>query len=154
MNVLEVHGVSRSFRTAAGDVSALDDVSLSLEAGELVGLLGLNGAGKTTLLKIASTLLLPSSGTVRVCGHDVVTRPREAQRLLSLVLGGDRGLYARLSARDNLRFFASSPACAARSSSARPKRPSASSAWTLPPTASSRRTPRACASDSTSRSAW
>ncbi|KPH97296.1 ABC transporter related protein [Actinobacteria bacterium OK074] len=107
MNVLEARGVSRSFRTRAGEVTALGEVDLSLEAGELVGLLGLNGAGKTTLLKIASTLLLPSSGTVRVCGHDVVTRPREAQRRLALVLGGDRGLYARLSARDNLRFFAS-----------------------------------------------
>ncbi|KQV17508.1 MULTISPECIES: ABC transporter ATP-binding protein [unclassified Kitasatospora] len=104
--VLEVAGVMRSFRTRHGTVQALKGVDLTVGPGELVGLLGLNGAGKSTLLKIISTLLLPTAGTVRVCGHDVARRPREVQRKLSLVLGGERGLYLRLSARDNLRFFA------------------------------------------------
>lgn len=102
---LEVIGLSRSFGRGADTVQALREVDLTIEDGETVGLLGVNGAGKTTLLKVVSTLLLPTSGTVRVAGVDVVSHTREARRVLSVVLGGERGFYTRLSARDNIRYF-------------------------------------------------
>ncbi|MET0135038.1 MAG: ABC transporter ATP-binding protein [Kibdelosporangium sp.] len=106
MAVLEIADVTRTFSGRRDTVQALDGVSLSVDSGELVGLLGLNGAGKTTLLKIVATLLSPTSGTVTIDGVNVAARPREARRKLSLVLGGDRGLYPLLSARDNVKFFA------------------------------------------------
>lgn len=97
--------VSRSFGRGDEAVQALQHVDLKLEQGETVGLLGVNGAGKTTLLKVVSTLLLPTTGTVLVNGIDVVRRTRQARRELSVVLGGERGFYGRLSARDNIRYF-------------------------------------------------
>jgi ABC-2 type transport system ATP-binding protein len=103
--VLEVSRLSRDYTTRRETVHALRDVDLVLEEGEIVGLLGLNGAGKTTMLKVISTLLLPTSGTVRVDGFDVVEETREARSRLSVVLGGERGFYNRLSGRDNIRFF-------------------------------------------------
>ena len=81
-------------------------MDFSVERGELFGLLGPNGAGKTTTIKMLITLLLPTSGSARVLGYDVVEDPREVRRRVGYVFGGERGLYERLSARDNLRYFA------------------------------------------------
>ncbi len=69
-------------------------------------LLGPNGAGKTTTIKMLITLLLPTGGSAEVLGHDVVADAREVRRHIGYVFGGDRGLYERLSALDNLRYFA------------------------------------------------
>ncbi|MEV4621867.1 ABC transporter ATP-binding protein [Asanoa sp. NPDC049573] len=104
MAVLEVVDVVRRFGGKHA-VTALQGFSMTVEAGEIVGLLGVNGAGKTTLVKIVATLLQPTSGTARVCGYDVTVRGRDARTHLGVVFGGDRGLYGRLSAVDNLIFF-------------------------------------------------
>ncbi|MFE2144160.1 ABC transporter ATP-binding protein [Streptomyces sp. NPDC059456] len=107
MAVIEVQDLTRTFRTRRGRVvTALDHVGFQVERGEVLGLLGPNGAGKTTLSRILTTLLVPTSGTARVSGFDVVDRPREVRRRIGLVLGGDRGLYGRLTARQNLRYWA------------------------------------------------
>ena len=87
-------------------VKALRGVSFDIAPGELFGLLGPNGAGKTTTIKILTTLLLPTSGSVRVLGLDPVTQHTQLRRRIGYVFGGDKGLYDRISALDNLRFFA------------------------------------------------
>ena len=85
----------------------MTDVSFSVGEGELFGLLGPNGAGKTTTVKMLTTLLIPTSGRATVAGHDVEKDPREVQKRIGFIFGGERGLYWRLSAEDNLRYFAS-----------------------------------------------
>jgi ABC-2 type transport system ATP-binding protein len=87
-------------------VEAVRGVSFDVRPGELFGLLGPNGAGKTTTIKMLITLLLPTSGTARVMGHDVVRDTTQVRRLIGYVFGGDRGLYDRVSGLDNLRYFA------------------------------------------------
>jgi ABC-2 type transport system ATP-binding protein len=99
-------GLRRVYERGRQDpVVALDDLTLTIEQNEIHGLLGPNGAGKTTLVKILSTVLLPSGGSARILGRDVVTDTRAVRSLVGLVLGGDRGLYDRLSARRNLLFW-------------------------------------------------
>jgi ABC-2 type transport system ATP-binding protein len=84
---------------------SLSDVSLSVNAGEVVGLVGANGAGKTTLVKVVAGLLDPTSGRVTIGRFALDTHSREARRSLGVVLADDRGLYWRLTARQNLEFF-------------------------------------------------
>lgn len=105
---LEVADLRREYRIGRGKapVVALDGLSLSVARGRVHGLLGPNGAGKTTLCKILATVLVPTSGSARVAGFDVVSDADEVRRRIGLVLGGDRGLYAKLSARENLEFWA------------------------------------------------
>jgi ABC-2 type transport system ATP-binding protein len=88
------------------DLLAVDNVNLSIPQGMIFGLLGHNGAGKTTTIKMLSTLLIPTSGSAQVAGFSVTADEREVRRRLGVVLGGDRGLYNKLTARDNLIYFA------------------------------------------------
>jgi ABC-2 type transport system ATP-binding protein len=105
---IRVDELSRSFRLGAGRrrIEAVRGISFEVERGELFGLLGPNGAGKTTTIKMLITLLLPTSGRAQVLGHDVVADAKHIRRRIGYVFGGDRGLYERLSALDNLRYFA------------------------------------------------
>lgn len=86
-------------------VHALQDVSLSIEDGEIFGLLGPNGAGKTTLIKCLTTLLLPSSGNAWINGFDVSRQEDLVRASIGCMLMGDRGLYWKLTGRENLDYF-------------------------------------------------
>jgi len=79
---------------------------LRVERGEIFGLLGPNGAGKTTTMKMLATLLIPTSGTISVLGIDVLARPRDVRARLGAMLSGERSLYWKLTARENLEYFA------------------------------------------------
>src|SRR5919202_135163 len=112
MAVIEALDLRRTYRTTTGvfrrraiEVEAVRGVSFHADEGELFGLLGPNGAGKTTTIKMLITLLVPTAGTARVLGYDVVHDAREVRRRVGYVFGGEKGLYERLSALDNLRFF-------------------------------------------------
>jgi ABC-2 type transport system ATP-binding protein len=85
---------------------AVKSIDLRVERGEIFGVLGPNGAGKTTTLRMLATLLEPTSGDVRVLGIDVRRRPRDVRRQLGAMLSGERSLYWKLTARENLEYFA------------------------------------------------
>src|SRR5436190_20442404 len=113
MPVVEASDLRRVYKTHTGtirrrakEIEAVKGVIFEIEKGELFGLLGPNGAGKTTTIKMLITLLIPTSGTARVLGHDVVKEPREVRKRIGYVFGGERGVYERLSGYDNLRYFA------------------------------------------------
>ncbi len=113
MSAIELENVRRIFRTSTGifrrrrkEVVALDRLSLAVGEGELFGILGPNGAGKTTTIKVLTTLLIPTEGSARVLGLDVVRDTQRLRRNIGFVFGGERGLYYRVSGRDNLHYFA------------------------------------------------
>ncbi|MGH2581382.1 MAG: ABC transporter ATP-binding protein [Anaerolineales bacterium] len=114
MNAIEISHLRRVFKTNVGrfrrqtkEVVAVDDVSFDVKPGELFGLLGPNGAGKTTTVKMLTTLLIPTSGQAFINGIDVVKDAEKIRSRIGFIFGGERGLYWRLSAIDNLRYFAS-----------------------------------------------
>lgn len=109
-------GVRKAYRKGEGGfpfkrksqetIVALDNVDLSIERGELFGLLGPNGAGKTTLIKILSTLIIPDAGTALVNGYDVLKEPGKVRASIGVVSSGERSLYWKLTAKENLEYFA------------------------------------------------
>jgi ABC-2 type transport system ATP-binding protein len=85
---------------------AVDGIDLDVPTGEIFGILGPNGAGKTTTLRMLCTLLEPTDGTATVLGFDVRRQPREVRRRLGAAVAGERSLYWKLTARENLEYFA------------------------------------------------
>ncbi|WP_044338900.1 ABC transporter ATP-binding protein [Rossellomorea aquimaris] len=104
--MIHIHEVTKQFKDKKKYVTALKHVSFSVKKGEVVGLLGENGAGKTTLLRTIATLLTPTEGTVQVAGYDTVKNPNEIKTKIGVLFGGETGLYDRLTARENLQYFA------------------------------------------------
>jgi ABC-2 type transport system ATP-binding protein len=98
--MIEVDHLSKKY----GELTAVDDVSFTAQPGEIFGLLGPNGAGKTTTIGCISGLLTPTSGAVRVMGHDVVREGTAARRTLGVV-PQEIALYAELSAVENLEYW-------------------------------------------------
>src|SRR5579884_2086277 len=93
-------------RECALPTFALRDISLAVRSGSILALLGPNGSGKTTLLKLIATVLLPDAGTIRIDGHDASTDTNRARSQVGISISTERSFFPRLSARENLRFFA------------------------------------------------
>ena len=111
--IIEVNNLYRNYTTYRGTfrkqkvtVEAVRGISFSVKRGEIFGLLGQNGAGKTTTIKMLITLLAPSSGTCKVLGYDTFGQEKHIRPQINFIFGGESGVYRRLSARDNLRYFA------------------------------------------------
>lgn len=106
MGIIEVEKLTRIYKTKGkDDIIALNNVSFTVMKGEVFGLLGSNGAGKTTLIKILSTFLAPTEGNANIFGYNTFGEEKKIRKKINLVYGGERGLYWRLSAYDNLIYF-------------------------------------------------
>jgi ABC-2 type transport system ATP-binding protein len=117
MNAVTFESVSKIFRhrpalfnwvgrERTGETRALNQISVRVPAGEVLVLLGPNGSGKTTILKLVSTLLLPDKGHVFVEGADTRTQGGQVRKHVGFAMAGERSFFPRLSARENLHFFA------------------------------------------------
>jgi ABC-2 type transport system ATP-binding protein len=97
MPAIEAHHLTRRF----GTITAVDDLSLSVDAGEIFGFLGPNGAGKTTTIRLMTGVLTPDTGTVRIAGIDLHTNPLQAKRRMGII-PENSAVYGDLSAIQNL----------------------------------------------------
>lgn len=100
--MIQVQNLSKYFKK----VKAVDSISFHVEKGEIVGLLGENGAGKTTTLRILATMLGASEGIAKIDGYDINTEPYKVRSQIGILFGGETGLYDRLTARENIKYFA------------------------------------------------
>jgi ABC-type multidrug transport system ATPase subunit len=101
MTPLEITGISKRF----GETQALQDISFSIEEGELFGLIGPDGAGKSTLFNVLVTLIQPDSGTAKIQGYDLMKDYKKIRHIIGY-LPGRFSLYGNLSCQENLEFFA------------------------------------------------
>jgi ABC-2 type transport system ATP-binding protein len=106
--ILQVRQLVKHYpkRGAAEWTTAVDDVTFQVRTGEILGLLGPNGAGKTTTIKMICGLITPDAGTVLIAGRDLRRERRQCLQRIAAVLEGNRNLYWRLTARENLAYFA------------------------------------------------
>lgn len=104
--MIAIREVTKKFKDKKVHITALKHVSFTVNKGQVVGLLGENGAGKTTLLRAIATLLSPTDGDIMVNGFDTIKNPNEIKKSIGVLFGGETGLYDRLTARENLEYFA------------------------------------------------
>ncbi len=105
--IIECFNLTKKYRLKGKNqrnITALNNINLHINEGEIFGLLGPNGAGKTTLVQCLTTLILPTSGYATIDGYDIVSHPLAAKKNISLMLGSGM-LYFRLTAFANLKFF-------------------------------------------------
>jgi sodium transport system ATP-binding protein len=100
--LVEIINLSKSFKS----IKAVDSINFKVNNGEIVGLLGENGAGKTTTLRMLATMLKPTEGTAVVNGFDIANESSKVRGQIGILFGGEVGLYDRLTARENIRYFA------------------------------------------------
>jgi sodium transport system ATP-binding protein len=100
--MIEVNGLTKSFKS----VNAVDNINFKVNNGEIVGLLGENGAGKTTTLRMLATMLKSTSGTSIINGYDINKDPSKVRKEVGILFGGEVGLYDRLTAFENIMYFA------------------------------------------------
>ena len=101
MNVLEIHHLTKKF----GDFVAVDNISLSIEEGEIFGLLGANGAGKSTTIHMISSLLRCNEGEILILGKNIAKHRKFAKMNIGIV-PQDLAIYEDLTAYENVKFFA------------------------------------------------
>jgi ABC-2 type transport system ATP-binding protein len=102
MKIVKIEGVTKRFK----DVTAVDNISLSIEQGEIYGLLGPNGAGKSTIINILCGLLTMDKGTIEILGKDIEKNSTYAKQNIGVV-PQDIAIYEDLTAYENVKFFAS-----------------------------------------------
>lgn len=81
------------------------NLNLKVEKGQIVGVLGINGAGKTTTIKMLTTMIEPTSGKIQIDGIDAIKNNMEVKKHINLITGGERNIYWRLTAQENLEYF-------------------------------------------------
>jgi len=99
--LIEIIDLAKQFK----DVAAVKGITLTINTGEIFGLLGENGAGKTTTLRMLATMLMPTSGTARVGGFDIINDSEKVRANIGILFGSDVGLYDRLTTRENIAYF-------------------------------------------------
>ncbi len=106
MDMIVTDNLVKAFPMPNGrEKRAVDGLSFRVEKGEIYGLLGPNGAGKTTTLRLLSGLMIPTSGSALLAGHNVATEPEKVKGVIGF-LTANTGLYQRLSARELIVYFA------------------------------------------------
>ena len=103
-------------------ITAVERLTLSIEGGQVFGILGTNGAGKTTTIKMMCGLIIPTTGSIHLNGYDVKHQRSQAARQRGAVLEGTRNIYWRLTAWENLMYFGRLKGCSGRKLAERGKR--------------------------------
>ena len=104
--MIEVNNLSKSYGEKNQKILAVDNISFSVEKGEIFGLIGPDGSGKTTIFRMLTTVLLPDSGNAKIDGLDVINNYKNIRQILGY-MPGKFSLYQDLTVDENLEFFAS-----------------------------------------------